>query len=105
MTAFLKNVAKHVAIYPALHEDWELGKEIKDYADVVKRSQNPQWDHCLKVLKTEYPPVGIFRIFSSPARYSSAEEIKMERARRILQPMVNLKFKTLSPEKISLIKD
>ena len=82
-----------------LPQDKSLAGEIKDYVDVIKRTPNPQWDCCLNVLRTEYTPVGLF---SHAARYKAAEEIKMERARRILKPMIELELGMVQPEEVSV---
>jgi len=96
---FLKTVAKYVLVVPAMREDWSLKREIEDYVDVIKRTPKPQWNYCLNVLRTEYKPVGLF---SHATRYKAAEEIKMERACRILKPMIELELGMLQPEEVSV---
>ena len=98
---FLKTAAKYALVVPAIREDWSLKGEIEDYVDVIKRTPNPQWNHCLNVLKTEYRPVGLF---SHAARYSAAEEIKMDMERRTLKPMVEMESGILQPEEVSVPK-
>ena len=94
-----ETIKKYILIVPAIREDLGLKKEIEEYVRFIKNHPNPQWDYCLDVLKKEYKPIGLL---SHAASYSAAEEIKMEKARRILKPMIEKEFRLLSPEKVSV---